>query len=167
MWSLVARTPMSAPASRLSLPIRKTRPQMRCAIAPSVRPTWMMRSLISRRSTPVFTISGASASKSSSAGHDRTQRTFGDLRDRVVNDAQLRAQLTVRAGRVDLAEAVLPEATPNRQQRIVIDDDRAILDRSRRCACPEVAARLHRRACREARAHPRPRWASFAAGPCG
>ena len=31
MWSLVARTPMSAPASRFSLPIRKTRPQIRCA----------------------------------------------------------------------------------------------------------------------------------------
>ena len=61
--------------------------------------------------------------------HYRTQRTFGDLRDRIMDDAQLRAELAARAGRIDLAEAVLPKPPPNRQQRIIIDDDRAILDR--------------------------------------
>jgi hypothetical protein len=35
-------------------------------------------------------------------------------------------KLTVRARRIDLAEAVLPKTPPNRQQRIVVDDDRAI-----------------------------------------
>ena len=62
--------------------------------------------------------------------HDRTKGAFGDLRDRVVDDPQLRAELAACAGGIDLPEAVLPKPPPDRQQRIVVDDDRAIFDRS-------------------------------------
>ena len=137
-------------ASRFSLPIRNTRPQMRCASVPSDVPTLMIRSLISRSSTPVLTISGASASNSSSAGTTAPSGRSETLRDGVVDDAQLRAQLAVRAGRVDLPEAVLPEAAAHRQQRIVVDDDRAVLDGLPDRACPAAAARPRRRVARAA-----------------
>ena len=45
-----------------------------------------------------------------------------------MDDAQLRAKLTAGAGRVDLAEARLPEPPTHGEQRIIIHDDRAIFD---------------------------------------
>ena len=61
------------------------------------------------------------------AGDDGSKPALGEPRDRVVDDPQLRAELAVRAGRIDGAEAVLPEAPPHGQQRIVVDDDVAVL----------------------------------------
>ena len=46
-----------------------------------------------------------------------------------MDDPQLRAQLAVGSGGVDLAEAVLPEATTHRQERVVVDNDAPIFNR--------------------------------------
>ena len=48
---------------------------------------------------------------------------FGQPGDGVVDDAELRPKLALRAGGIDLAEAVLPESAAHRQQGIVVDDD--------------------------------------------
>ena len=61
------------------------------------------------------------------ARNGRTETTVGEPRDGVVDDAELRAELAVRSGRVDRAEAVLPEAAAHRQERVVVDDDVAVL----------------------------------------
>ncbi len=60
-------------------------------------------------------------------GNDRSQGPLGDLGNGVMDATQLRTQLAARAGGIDLAETILPEAPANGQQRVVIDDNGAIV----------------------------------------
>ena len=61
------------------------------------------------------------------SGDHRAERPGGQLAQGVMDDTQLRAQLAVGAGGVDLAETFLPESPTNRQQGIVVDKGRAVL----------------------------------------
>jgi hypothetical protein len=78
----------------------------------------MMRSLLSRRSQRIEEFVG---------GHDRAYVSAGNLGDRAVDNAELGTKLALRAGGIHLPETMFPEATTDRQQRIVFHDGCAVL----------------------------------------
>ena len=63
----------------------------------------------------------------------------GNLGDRAMDNAQLRAKLALRAGGIHLPEAVLPETAANRKQRVVLDDGCTVLGALGKAGALEVA----------------------------
>ena len=59
-----------------------------------------------------------------------------------MNDAQLGAELALRAGGIDLPETVFPETATDREQRVVVEDGQAILGALRQAGALEVAGNL-------------------------
>ena len=78
------------------------------------------------------------------AGNGRPERAVGHVRERVVQDAQLRTELAVTAGGIDGLEARLPEAPPRAEQRIVGDPVGRVLGPRRHPSALQVTGDLAR-----------------------
>ena len=74
--------------------------------------------------------------------HHGPERLIGDVADRVIDNAQLGAQLGRGSRHVRGAQGVLPKAPSDRQQGIVLDDDVAVFRAGRDGRAGELAVDL-------------------------
>ena len=76
-------------------------------------------------------------------GDNCSERVFSQAFQRFMDNAELRAQLALRAGGIHLAKALVPEAPPHWQQRPPINDDILVAGVSCpilvSCSCREIS----------------------------